>query len=198
MPGLGDVIVSGGRPRRDHRAAPATTSRAASSFGTARRRRSRRPTSCRAGLVIAGHTRFLSRRELPVLATAGITSSRPGSRNSGWRPEVLVPAGVLQRAALRRDQDPVVAVHAVDQGILPDPSGLAALHAQDRAAGAVPVVSRLAAGRFMHWRTCSSPKRLKSGMAQSLPTSAATEPRARTISTRDCLRGSPDDKSGRP
>src|SRR5690606_27663141 len=63
--------------------------------------------------------------------------------------EVLVPARVLRRAALRRDEHEVVAVASVDERVLPDLSRLSSLPAQDQAAGAVPVVSCFPAGRFV-------------------------------------------------
>src|SRR5262249_31365188 len=65
------------------------------------------------------------------------------------RDEVSVPAGILRRAALRRDHDEVAPVAAVDERELPGLAGVPALRVENEAVRAVPVVTDLAARRFV-------------------------------------------------
>src|SRR5262249_11388518 len=67
----------------------------------------------------------------------------------GVRDQVLVPAGIVGRAALRGHEDVVVAVPTVDERVLPGLARLPAGRVQDEAGRPVPVVTHLAARRFV-------------------------------------------------
>src|SRR6266516_6180005 len=67
----------------------------------------------------------------------------------GVRDQVPVPSGVFGRSTLRCHDDVVITVPTIDERELPGLAGLPTGRVQDEAVGAIPVVTHLAARRFV-------------------------------------------------